>query len=165
MELVGDGVKLVGEDEMVGADGSRQQAARSDRASQAFVESFTKKYSELAEHSPVYAQLRCLVDMLIASAFIQQQDYYAKANWKAATFNDESKVKVRTYNTPKQVETAVNSLWKGNRLMTPVGGGVEIQADKALDSSKLLPDEAGKVRKQRQEITLQNLAKGQWWWD
>ena len=45
MQLVGDGVKLIGEDELVTAAGQRHAAGRSSAASQAFVSSFTKKYS------------------------------------------------------------------------------------------------------------------------
>ena len=46
VELIGRGVKLVGADEMVMADGSRRAASRSDRASATFTQSFTKKYPE-----------------------------------------------------------------------------------------------------------------------
>ena len=42
MELVGDGVKLVGEDEMVASGGKRVISGRSNIASQAFVTSFTQ---------------------------------------------------------------------------------------------------------------------------
>ena len=66
--------------------------------------------------------------------------------------------------TPKQVETAVASLWKNKRLMTPVGGGVEISADKALQSSNLLADDKGQVEKTRGQ-GVPKLAEGQWWWD
>ena len=55
MELVGDGVKVVGENELVAANGQRQASGYVDRASQAFVAAFTKVYSELADRSPVYA--------------------------------------------------------------------------------------------------------------
>ena len=72
MELVGDGVKLVGEDEFVTGSGQRKTAAgHGNKASQAFVTGFTKKYPELAERSPVYAELRNLIDLAVAAAYIQ----------------------------------------------------------------------------------------------
>ena len=43
MELVGDGVKLVGETEMVSSEGKRQATGRIDKASQAFTTAFTKQ--------------------------------------------------------------------------------------------------------------------------
>jgi hypothetical protein len=48
--------------------------------------------------------------------------------------------------------------------MTPVAGGVEIQAAKAVQADKLLPDEKGTVGKLHAELKP-NLAKDQWWWD
>jgi len=71
---------------------------------------------------------------------------------------------VETFTAPETVATAVNAIWKGRTLMTPVGGGVTIHATKALDSQNLLADEHGKVAKARAETKIE-LAQGQWWWD
>jgi hypothetical protein len=157
-------VKLVGEDEVVTAGGQRKAASRSNRASQAFVTSFTRSYSELANRSPVYAELRNLIDLAIAAAYIQQEDFYGKVDWAMELFGNEERLAVETRSAPKMVETAVNAVWKGRHLMTPVGGGVAIHATEALRSENLLPDEKGKVARLRQEIEL-DLAEGQWWWD
>jgi hypothetical protein len=164
MEMVGDGVKLIGEDEMVTDGGQRHTAGRANKASQAFVMGFTKRYPELAERSPVYAELRNLVDVAIAAAYIQQQDYCTKAGWKMDFFGSEKAFPVETYDIPKTVESAVNAIWKGQTLMTPIGGGVQIQPSQALESDRLLSDQKGKVAKLR-ETVAPKLAKGQWWWD
>ena len=165
MELVGNGVKLIGEDERVAADGTRVSAKRSDRASKAFVQEFTKKYSKLAEYSPVYAQLKNLIDMAIAAAFIQEQDYYGQAGWEMEVLLDESRFPVETYTVPKHVDTAANAVWKGNSLMTPVGGGVNLQPRQALLPENLLQDDNGELLKRRASVKLKDLAEGQWWWD
>ncbi|MBX3412972.1 MAG: DUF1598 domain-containing protein [Pirellulales bacterium] len=164
MELIGDGVQLVGADEVVVAGGQRRQAATGDRASQAFVRAFTQKYPQLAERSPVYAQLRNLIDMAVAAAYVQQEDFYGQASWTPTTFADESAFPVETSPEPRNVETAVTSIWKGNRLMTPVGGGVSMHASEALIPDNMLEDEGGELAKKREAIEL-NLAEGQWWWD
>ncbi len=164
MELVGDGVKVVGEDELVAASGQRQASRAVNQASQAFVTGFTQKYPELAERSPVFADLRNLIDLAVAAAYIQKADLYGKAGWNMPIFGDETKFAVRTYQAPKHVASAVNAIWKGHHLMTPIGGGVSISAAKALEPGNLLPDEAGRVARTRQEIRLE-LAEGQWWWD
>jgi hypothetical protein len=165
MELVGDGVKLVGANELVTAQGGRVQAGQGDAASQQFVESFTRNYDKLAEKSPVYAQLRNLIDMVIASAFIQQQDYYGTAGWKMDLFSDEKAYPVETYTAPTQVETAVNAIWKGNRLMTPIGGGVNIQPRVALKDENMQRDSSGEITASREQIDLKTIPAGQWWWD
>ncbi len=165
MELVGDGVKLVGADEVVTRSGERQSAlGRANRASLTFVQSFTKQYAELAERSPVYAELRNLIDLAVAAAYIQQEDYCGKAGWKMEFFGSEEAFPVETYEIPQTVQSAVNAIWKGHTLMTPIGGGVQIQAAKALDSENVLADEKGKVGKLR-ETVKPDLAAGQWWWD
>lgn len=165
MELVGDGVKLVGEDEVVANDGSRRVAGKGNRASQAFVKAFTQVYPKLAERAPVYAQLRNCIDLAIAAAFIRDQDYYSLVEWKPEVFLSEEAFPVETLNPPKQVETAVNSMWKGNTLMTPVGGGVQIRAAEAVSSTNMLDDEKGGVQEARAAIDLSKLGPNQWWWD
>ncbi len=165
MELVGNGVKLVSEDQIVGADGSRKVSSKSDKASHDFVAGFTRKYPELAKKVPVYAQLRNCIDLAVAAAFIQEHHYYDKAGWRMETFADEKAVPVETLNVPSQVETVCTSVWKGGTLMTPVGGGVTIYPTKALDSPNLLPDEDGKITELRESLDLKALAAGQWWWD
>lgn len=166
MEIVGEGVKLVGENELVSMSGERKVVGGTSQASQTFTNAFTKLYPQIAAHSPVYADLRNMIDIAVAAAFIQQQNYYAKADWKMEFFGNEKSYSIENYSIPKTVDTAVNVVWKngGRTLMTPMGGGVEIQASKAVQADKLLPDEKGKVGKLHEELKP-NLAKDQWWWD
>lgn len=165
MELVGDGVKLVGEDEVVGAAGQRLAQGKSGRASQLFCKGFTQKYGELARRKPIYAQLRNLIDMSVAAAYIQREDFFDKAGWNMEVFGNEELFPVETYKAPVEVDTVVTSLWKGNRLVTPVGGGVRIEAPTALEPTNVLADKEGKVNKAREAIELKGLAAEQWWWD
>jgi len=165
MELVGDGVKLVSADELVNADGTRAKNGTVDLASKGFTSDFTKNYAGIAKGIPVYWQLRNGIDMLVAAAFIKEHKYADKAGWKMETFLNEKEYAVETLNVPKQVETAVAAFWKGNRLATPIGGGVHIEPAEALKSNNLLDDKGGKVKAKRDEINLNALAKDQWWWD
>ena len=165
MELVGQGVKLIGASEVVQSDGTRVAGGKADRASDQFTQSFTKKYDQIAKAVPVFGQLKNLIDMSIVAAFIRQQGYHEMVDWKMEVFGDEQRYPVETYPTPTNVETAVNAVWKGNRLMTPVGGGVAIEAHQALSSEHVMADEEGKVAKQHDEITPAGLAENQWWWD
>ena len=72
MELVGDSVRLISADELVQGDGALVESGKVDRASAMFVTAFSEKYPELADRSPVYAELRNLIDMSIAAAFIHR---------------------------------------------------------------------------------------------
>jgi hypothetical protein len=165
MELVGEGVRLVGENEVVGKDGQRRVAGKGNRASDAFVNAFTKVYPRLAERSPVYAQLRNCIDLAVAAAFIQNQDYYGLVGWNPDVFQSEESYPVETLNPPQQVESAVNAIWKGNTLLTPIGGGVQMRPNEAIDPTNLMDDEKGAVEEARAAIDLSKLAPDQWWWD
>jgi Protein of unknown function (DUF1598) len=165
MELVGQGVKLVGANELVAADGRRVAAAAGSQASELYCKAFTELYPQIAARNPVYAQLRNLIDMSVAAAFIQRQDYYGQSGWKADVMLDEQQYPIETYEAPKTVETACHAVMKGSRLMTPIGGGVHIEPTDALQSSRLLKDDQGTVKAAHSQIKVDGLAKNQWWWD
>jgi len=163
IELVGRGVKLVGADEAVLPDGRRMSADRADRASKMFTEAFTKKYPDIAAHNPVYAQLRNLIDLAVAAAYLQEHDAYGRTQWAAEKFRDEQAYSIEQYPVPVEVETAINAVWRQNRLLTPIGGGVTMQPRIALDSPNLLMDEAGTVAKAR-GVKLA-IPADRWWWE
>jgi len=167
MELVGEGVKLVSEREMIQASGKRVAAGPSGGLSGQFAASFTKRYPELAARSPVFAQLRNLIDMAVAASFIQQNDLYHVANWQPDLFDSEEKFPVETYVAPLEADPAVAIVYSnnGNSITWPIGGGVSVFAHKALDSDNLLADEGDKVSKVRASTKVEGLAEGQWWWD
>ena len=165
MELLGDVVKLVSENQVVGQDGSRATSGKANKASDQFTKAFTAKYAELAVRLPVFAEMRNCIDLAIVSAFIQKQDWYGKSGWNPLTFDDEGALSAETFNTPLQVETVCTAVWKGSQLMTPVGGGVTIHPQQALETKNTQPDEDGKVTELRESVSLKDLPEGQWWWD
>jgi hypothetical protein len=165
MQMEGWGVKLVGQSELVQEGGVRQEVAGESKASKEFCNAFTAQYPKLADAEPVYAELRNLIDMSVAAAFIQDKDYYGQSGWDLGLFADEASYPVNTYSTPKQVESAVNVVWRGNTLMTPIGGGVQVEPLKALKSDNVITDTEGTVRESHSKVSLQNLPEDAWWWD
>src|SRR6185295_3899866 len=105
------GVQLLSENKLVGPDGQLASAAMPNKASDLFTEGFTRKYPELSARSPVFAQLRILIDMLVAATFIQHDDYYQRAHWTPTMLADEKSLPVRTAPVPTQVPAAVNVVW------------------------------------------------------
>lgn len=159
------GVKLISESEMVDSSGNRTAGGRVNRASQGFCDDFTKQYNRIAQLVPVYAELRNLIDVSIAAAYIQQQDFYAQADWSMPVFGDESQFAVETHVAPQQVETAVNAVWKGSSLLTPIGGGINLQPRQALTQERLSVEADGRSDAVKQLAAPDDLAAGQWWWD
>ena len=163
IELVGRGVKLVGADEAVLPDGRRMTADRADRSSKTFTDTFTRKYPEIAARNPVYAQLRTLIDLAVLAAYLQEHDAYGRTQWDAAALRDEQICTVERFQPPAVVEPAINAVWRGSRLLTPIGGGVTLQPRMALDSPNLLMDEKGTVAAARGDKLA--VPAGRWWWD
>lgn len=164
MKINERGVQLVGAHERV-AGGQRSSSRRVNKASQAFCQDFTDKFSMIAERVRIYAELRQLMDISIAAAYIQEQDFYGQSEWAMPVIGDESSYEVRTYTAAEQVETAVNAIWRGNTLMTPLGGGVQMQPRKALSSQNLVIDRDGRNNDVKQSAGPSSLKDGQWWWD
>jgi hypothetical protein len=163
IELVGRGVKLVGADEVVLSDGRRMSANRADRASKLFTEAFTKKYPDIAARNPVYAQLRNMIDLAVVAAYLQEHDAYGRTQFGAEKLRDEQAYPIERHPVPTEVETAINAVWRQNRLLTPIGGGVTLQPRIALDSPNLLMDEQGAVSQARGEKFA--APAGRWWWE
>lgn len=162
MELVGEGVILQEEDQFVSRDGQVAADTRIDGAAQSFAAAFTRKYGSLAAASPVFAELRNCIDLLVAAAYIRHQDFCGDAAWDMALLLDEDRLPIETCTTPRKVDSAVNAVWKGNRLLAPLGG-ISIHADRALDAERL-SDKNGKLHEKREAIGTQ-LPATRWWWD
>ncbi|MEC8555091.1 MAG: DUF1598 domain-containing protein [Planctomycetota bacterium] len=164
MKMVGQGVKLVGEDEVVSGDGSRKVSGRpANLASRGFTTEFTKKFRAISENSRVFSQLRNLVDLTIAAAFIQDRDLYGKSGFDLGVLGSEDKLPVQVLPAPKKVETAINAVMKGSRLITPIGGGVTIEAAKALKKENLQSDSS--IQRVQESVGLDSIPAAQWWWD
>lgn len=163
MELIGQGVQLQTEDKVIGPQGSLGAGGKSNKASELFVLGFTRKYEQLAAASPVFAQLRNLIDLLIVAAFMQQRDYATQAEWPMATFSDERQFPIELEQTPRSVPAAANAAIKRSRVLAAAGGGVSISATEALLPDRLLRDEKYKLRERRDE--LRAIPADRWWWD
>jgi hypothetical protein len=165
MELVGDGVKLIAENEVVGTSGERNVVEGSlDPGSAAFTSSFTQKYPQIAKQALVFAQLRNWIDMLICAAHIQQEDFYGKSGWSMTFFGNEEKYPLETFVAPKEVEPVVGVARYRGLTLAPVGGGIEIDAEIALSEEHAKPDGNGNVANRQKQVAL-NLPDGVWWWD
>jgi hypothetical protein len=165
MELVGQGVQLQSEDKVIGPTGKLiNAAAAANPASDLFTTAFTKKYPEIAAASPVFAQLRNMIDLTVVAAFLRAEDYYGRAGWDAKLLLDNRALPTDTAHTPKTAPCAVNSFWKGSRLFSPAGGGVSITPTEALRDKNQLKDEDGEVSRRQTQLKTA-IPADRWWWD
>lgn len=169
MELVGRGVQLKTEviystpaGHLAGVNANAKKHKPS-RAARKYAESFTDRYEELSAARPVYAQLRNVIDVLIACAWILKSDSYNRAGWAPSILLDEDQVPVNDQQDIKQAHSVANAVWKGRVLLLPAGGGVSVQASTALHRSNLLLDADDKLPAMAGQIRLPTDER--WWWD
>ena len=64
---------------------------------------------------------------------------------------------------PTRAETAIHAVWRGNRLLTPIGGGVTVHPRMAIDAPNLIMDEKGQVKSAH--AAAKDLPSDAWYWD
>ncbi|MDR1289602.1 MAG: DUF1598 domain-containing protein [Planctomycetaceae bacterium] len=165
IELVGEGVKLVTEEEVVDSvTGKREvRSNTADKASSEFTRSFSAQYSKLAKKVLVYAQLRNVIDMFVCAAHIQEQNFYDKSDWSMEFFGNEGKFAVQNYELPKFVLPAVNYKVRNGRIGFPIGG-IEIEPTTALSEENAKTEKNNKITNVRNKTKIE-LKPRQWWWD
>ncbi len=166
MQLVGNGVNLVGENELVDENGNRSANKNGGNpATKAYAKSFTAKFDRIADAVPVYANLRNMIDMSIVAAYLQKEGAYAKTGWDMAFLGDEAQFKTERLNAIQFAQTATNAVRRSATLVSyPTGGGVVVRPATALDEDNLKYDEKGEVEAKRDAVAS-SIPEGQWWWD
>jgi hypothetical protein len=165
IELEGESVRLVGEQELVDNLGNRKRTGKQGRGSELFTRDFTEKYAEIAKNATIYAELRNVIDLAIAAAYIEHRDWRDKTNWSMQYFENEDICSVERHLKAVSVPTVANAIWRGRTLMTPVGGGVSIKPSLALKSVKLLSDTDKRLEASYKSASDSPHAGESWWWD
>jgi hypothetical protein len=162
--LVGQGVRVLSENEMLTEQGQRVHTGQSDSLNRQFAESFTAHFSELSDKYPVYGELRNIFDLAMAVAVIQSEGLAEKAGWKPSLLASADKLRLPKNNVPREVETVINHRIVNERtILAGVSGGVMVEPGDAIkqarasDSSETTIERAAPVPKE--------LAAEAWWWD
>jgi hypothetical protein len=157
-------VQLLTEDRLIAADGKLSGVApKPNPAATAFARSFTDSYSAIASVSPVYAELRNLMDLAIAAAWLRRESAGERIGWYATELRDENRLAIETSPGPTKAACVANAVWAGNRLLLPAGGGVSMTPDQALEPERLLATDPGMAR--LRQTSLAERRADSWWWD
>jgi hypothetical protein len=162
--MAGQGMQLGTEAYMLDNRGRLIQAqTKPVRAARMFAEAFTKNYEQIANASPVFAQLRNMTDTLIVAAYLKQEDLLAKAELDLEWLLDPNVISVETQTEMVSARSLANAQWKTGTLVAP-SGGVSIMATEALKNENLLAADSDELQKQL-NAAIQNSANKSWWWD
>jgi len=145
-EIRGQGVKVMTEDEVIGADGSVTGTGKANPAAQKWANLMTEKYDELSVKEPIFGELRNIMDLSVVAALIAKENMLSKANLEIPMLmKQDSKLKLVAFPAPKTVPTQC-SFMKGNgETIVTASGGVEISSWHVAGRAVESPD-AAKVR-------------------
>jgi len=164
-ELVGQGVRVLSENEMLAAQGQRVHTGQSDPLNQLFAERFTAHFAQLAEKYPIYAELRNVFDLAMVAGLVQLEGLNARANWTPALLTSAEKLALPKQAVPRQVETVINHrIINRKHVVAGVSGGVMVAATDVLKSERS-PDVAGKLAENHRAAAAAGAQAGAWWWD
>lgn len=157
-EIRGPGVKVLTEDELIGADGSVKGTGKVNANAQKWADLMTEKYDELSVKQPVFGELRNLMDLCVVAALIKKDDLLGKAKLEIPTLaSDSSKLGVVKWHAPKTVPTQVSATKHSGGTIVTASGGVEINswqvADKTVESAAAA------------EVRSKSAGSGSLWWN
>ena len=164
-ELVGQGVRVLSENEMLAQQGQRVHTGRSDPLNRQFAESFTAHFDELAKKYPVYGELRNIFDLAMVTAVIQSEGLAAEVGWRPTILASSNKLRLPQGNVPREVETVINHRVLNQRtILAGVSGGVMVAPSDVLQNVRA-NDSAGTTVGVTAAPAPKELAAEAWWWD
>jgi hypothetical protein len=163
-ELVGQGVRVLSENEMLAAQGQRLHTGQSDPLNKQYADAFTAHFAELAKKYPVYGELRNIFDLAMSVAIIQDEGLAQKVGWKPTLMTSAEKLHLPQGVVPREVETVINHRVINQRtILAGVSGGVMVAPQDVL-ASVGKNDSASKTI-ERAAPFPKGLAAEAWWWD
>ncbi len=135
-ELRGPGVKVMTEMDFVDADGKRTASGAKSPLAQKWADTMTKNYEELSQKSPVFGQLRNLMDLCVIAAVIDKHDLAEKANCDLSGLT-KSDLILGSWNTPKTVSTQCSVTKRGREYLVTASGGVQIESWQVADMAQV----------------------------
>lgn len=162
-QIVGPRAQLLSQDELVSTTGQRSNAAFTQVSTQKFAQQFTAKFPELADKSPIFAELQSVFDLAVLAALLKKEQLPQRIGWNPGLFLDEAQATIVKCNVPRQVMTVATSRSAGKRVIGMLGGGVTIDPFHVIASVKYEPDGAGTVEEARK--SAEGKGGERWWWD
>jgi hypothetical protein len=166
VELVGPGVKVLSENELLAERGERVHTGTSSPWNQQFAANFTRHFADLAVKYPVYAELRNLFDLALATAMIRQEELAGRCDWQPTFFAPGGQYETEHDTAPRHVESIVNHrLIERRHLVVGVSGGVSADARAILLVQPARADNYGALSAEHAGAAPPQLSARAWWWD
>jgi len=165
-EIVGSGVKVLSENELIGKLGNRVGTGKSDPLTQQFAIEFTKNFEQLSQQYPVYGELRNVFDLALITMLIKSEDLHTRVQWNLDYFLDENGYRVAQAVPPTAVESVISHrLVGGKTVLAGVSGGVLLDPRVVVAEDNIVHDSYGILEAEHKGNANLSLPKSVWWWD
>ncbi|MDZ4684577.1 MAG: hypothetical protein SH850_05760, partial [Planctomycetaceae bacterium] len=166
-EFTGQRVQLMSQEEMTTAGGDRFAAATTRQSTQAFAKQFTERYADLAEQSPLFADLQNLFDLCVITALIDKEKLATQVGWTMDLFLDAQRLPHESGPAPKQVPSLSNfRRVNSGTIVGLVGGGVTVHPNRLVNPASFKTDPGRRLDSVRTEsLSATRVEAHPWWWD
>ena len=136
--FAGQGVKVLSENELLGARGERVHTGKSDELTARFARCFTEHFGKLSAKYPVYAELENIFDLALVAALLRAEDLPGQADWHMTHFGPNGEYEAALSAAPREVDTVINHrVVHGNQILAGVSGGVAFRPQHLLQPEKM----------------------------
>ncbi|MBT5123078.1 MAG: DUF1598 domain-containing protein, partial [Planctomycetaceae bacterium] len=143
-EIIGSGVKVLSENELIGKLGNRVATGKSDPLTQQFAIEFTKNFEQLSRQYPVYGELRNVFDLALIAMLIKSEDLHTRVQWNLDYFLNENGYRVVQAVSPTEVESVISHrLVGGKTVLAGVSGGVLLDPRVVVAEDNIVHDSYG----------------------
>jgi hypothetical protein len=166
-QFAGQRVQLLSQEELISDAGKRTDAPFTRVSTEKFSKQFTDRYADLADATPVFAELQSIFDLAVLAALIKKESLSRRAQWPMALFLDTERATIVKQNVPHQVPSVSNyRVVQGQTFVAQVSGGVVIDPWQVLKHNEYRKDSGGQLKSARDEAVPEKSPEDhRWWWD
>lgn len=139
-ELPAGSVAAQTEEEFVSVTGQRQGSGKANPLAKKWADSMTAHYDELAEHEPIFGQLRNCMNLAVVAALISEHHLTDKCGWNMPLLMNPE-LATESYNAASSVDSQASALQRGTTWIISASGGIQINPwasiEKPRDSAAL----------------------------
>ncbi len=160
--LVGQGVQVLSENELLAARGRRVHTGQSDELNRRFANSFTEAFDRICLRYPLYGELRNVFDLALIVSLIEREGLADRVDWQPRELAQSELLRLPRMSIPREIETVINHrVIRRKQIIAGVSGGVWVDSQASLKVE--VADRVGALV--RPQTPKPGETAERWWWD
>jgi hypothetical protein len=163
-KLQGQGVKTLTEMDAIDAQGNAKQTGKSDPTAKKWADKMTSKFDGLSGATPVFGELRNLMDLSVVAALIHQEQLAQVADCNLdVLLGRSSDLQPHRFEAPEAIDTQCTFINTSRGVTVSASGGVEINPYQTVQT-QVVDEKLADVH-QKADASGQSDSDRQWWWN